>query len=59
MIGFQRVVALIMAAVLVFALLVPMAIARHDLWLAAIVIVLFSLYLVVNAWIFVRMRRRV
>jgi hypothetical protein len=59
MIGFQRIVALIMAAVLVFALLVPMALARHDFLLAAIVIVLFSLYLIVNAWIFVRMRRRV
>jgi hypothetical protein len=59
MIGFQRIVALIMAAVLVFALLVPMALARHDVLLAAIVIVLFSLYLIVNAWIFVRMRRRV
>lgn len=59
MIGFQRVFALIMAGVLVFALLVPMALARHNLLLAAIVIGLFSLYLVVNAWIFVRMRRRV
>lgn len=59
MIGFQRVVALIMAAVLVFALLVPMALARRNVALAAIVIVLFSLYLAVNAWIFARMRRRV
>lgn len=58
MIGFQRVVALVMAAVLVFGLLVPMALARHNVLLAAIVIVLFSLYMVVNAWIFVRMRRR-
>lgn len=58
MAGVQRVMALLMAAAMVFIFLVPLAMARHQYVVVAIVITLFALYLAVNAWLFVRMRRR-
>lgn len=58
MAGVQRVMALLMAAAMVFIFLVPLAMARRQYVVVAIVITLFALYLAVNAWLFVRMRRR-
>ena len=45
-----------MAAAMVFAFLVPLALARHAYVLVAIVVGAFILYLAVNAWIWKRMR---
>ena len=56
MIPFQRVMALLMAAALVFFFLVPLARARHEYTLIYFVIGVFALYLAVNAWIWKRMR---
>jgi len=42
---------------MVFAFLVPLAMQRRDARLAFIVVGLFFIYLGVNAWIFVRMRK--
>ena len=58
MAGAQRIIALIMAAAMTFMFLVPLGMARHDYRIVAIVITIFFAYLAVNAWIFVRMRRR-
>lgn len=57
MIPLQRVFALLMAAAMVFAFLVPIAMKRHNDRIALLLVVLFFVYLAVNAWIFVRMRR--
>lgn len=54
----QRIIALAMAAAMTFIFLVPLGMARHDYRIVAIVITVFVAYLAVNAWIFVRMRRR-
>jgi hypothetical protein len=52
----QRVMALLMAvAMAVF--IVPIAVQRHQLVIAAIVICAFSAYIAFNAWWFLRMRR--
>ncbi len=53
---FQRILALLMAAAMVFAFLVPIAMQRHNYRIAAIVVVVFVLYLAFNAWLFMRMR---
>lgn len=58
MAGVQRVIAMLMAAAMVFIFLVPLAMRRHDYTIVAIVITIFVLYLAVNAWIFARMRKR-
>jgi len=58
MAGVQRIIAMLMAAAMVFIFLVPLGMARHDYRIVAIVITIFIAYLAVNAWIFVRMRRR-
>jgi uncharacterized membrane protein len=58
MAGVQRVIAMLMAAAMVFIFLVPLAMRRHDYTIVAIVIAIFVLYLAVNAWIFARMRKR-
>lgn len=53
---FQRVMALLMAlAMAIF--IVPIAVQRHQLIIAAIVICAFSAYVAFNAWLFVRMRK--
>ena len=56
MAGLQRIIALVMAAALVFAFLVPLAMARHAYPLAAAIVGIFFIYLAVNAWIWKRMR---
>ncbi len=58
MAGVQRIMALLMAAAMVFIFLVPLGMARHQYTVVAIVITLFVIYLAVNAWLFVRMRKR-
>ena len=52
----QRVLALIMAAAMVFVFLVPLALARHATPVAVAVVGAFIAYLAVNAWIWNRMR---
>jgi len=52
----QRGLALLMAGALVFAFLVPLAMARHAYPIAAAVVALFVVYVAVNAWIWKRMR---
>ena len=56
MVPLQRVLALLMAGALVFAFLVPLAMARHAYPLVVAVIALFFIYVGVNAWIWKRMR---
>jgi amino acid transporter len=55
---FSRIVTLAMAAVLCFALLVPMALARHNAALAIVIGVVFVAYLVANVVLWQRMRPR-
>lgn len=55
---FQRIMALLMAAAMVFVFLVPLAMRRHDYRIAAIVVAVFFIYLAFNAWVFVRMRNQ-
>jgi hypothetical protein len=55
---FSRVFALLMAGVLCFALLVPMALARHNAALAIFIAVLYAAYLIGNVALWQRMRRR-
>jgi hypothetical protein len=55
----SRVVALLMAGVLCFAILVPMALARHLTALALVITVVYIAYLVANVVLWLRMRPRV
>ncbi|HKU66607.1 MAG TPA: hypothetical protein VJP85_02420 [Candidatus Baltobacteraceae bacterium] len=57
LVPFQRVMAVLMAAAMVFVILVPLAMRRHDYVFTAIVVALFLAYLGFNAWLFVRMRK--
>ncbi|HVR47700.1 MAG TPA: hypothetical protein VMT95_13805 [Candidatus Binatia bacterium] len=54
----SRIIALLMAAVLCFAVLVPLALARHNTALAIFVGIVFAAYLFGNIVIWQRMRRR-
>ncbi len=54
----SRMFAIAMAAVLCFALLVPMALARHLTWLAVFIALLFIAYLVANIVLWQRTRPR-
>jgi hypothetical protein len=54
----SRIIALLMAAVLCFALLVPLALARHNTALAIFVVVVFVAYLFGNIALWQRMHRR-
>jgi hypothetical protein len=53
---FSRIIALLMAGVLCFALLVPMSLARHNVGLAVFVVVIFLAYLVANVILWLRSR---
>jgi hypothetical protein len=55
---FSRVITLLMAAVLCFGLLVPMALARRNAALAIVIGVVFVSYLVANVVLWQRMRPR-
>jgi hypothetical protein len=57
-IPFSRIVALLMAGVLCFALLVPMALQRHNLVLAIVVSIVYVLYLAGNVMLWLRMKQR-
>jgi hypothetical protein len=53
-----RIVALLMAAVLCFALLVPMSLASHHAALAVFIVVVFFAYLTANVVLWQRTRSR-
>lgn len=53
-----RILALLMAGVLCFGLLVPLAIARHNTALAIVIAAVYLAYLAANAVLWQRMRRR-
>ncbi len=55
---FSRIVAVSMAGVLCFALLVPMSLARHNAGLAIFIVIVFFAYLVGNVLLWQRTRRR-
>jgi hypothetical protein len=55
---FTRLVALIMAAVLCFGILVPMSLERHNPTLAILIGIVFVAYLVANVVLWQRMRPR-
>lgn len=52
----QRVFALLMAAALLLFIL-NIALQRHQYQVAAIVISVFSAYVAINVWLYVRMRK--
>jgi hypothetical protein len=54
----SRIITLLMAAVLCFALLLPLALARHATALAVFVVLVFLAYLGGNVALWQRMRRR-
>lgn len=54
---FSRVIALLMAAVLCFVLLVPMSMATHHAWIAVLVMVVYFAYLIANVMLWQRTRR--
>jgi hypothetical protein len=54
----SRIIALLMAAVLCFVLLIPLALARHNTALAVFVAIVFAAYFFGNVAIWQRMRRR-
>lgn len=55
---FSRVIVLLMAAVLCFAFLVPLALESHHPAIAVFVVVVFIAYLTGNIVLWQRMRRR-
>jgi hypothetical protein len=54
---FSRIVAVLMAGVLCFLLLVPMSLARHNTPLAVFIVLVFLAYLAGNIVLWQRMRR--
>lgn len=55
---FSRIIAVLMAAVLCFAFLVPLSLAHHYAALAVFIVVVFCAYLAANVWLWQRMRQR-
>jgi hypothetical protein len=55
---FSRILAILMAAVLCFVLLVPMALARHNALLAIFIAAVFLAYLIANLLLWQRLRPR-
>lgn len=55
---FSRILALLMAGVLCFALLVPMSLARHNAALAVFIVVIFFAYVAANVALWQQTRRR-
>lgn len=53
-----RIIALLMAGILCFGILVPLALARHNTMLAVVIAVIYVAYLAANAVLWQRMRRR-
>jgi hypothetical protein len=58
MIPITRIVTIVMAGVICFALLLPLALARHDTLLAAALVVIFAAYAGMNVRLWLRMNRR-
>ena len=54
----SRIVALLMAGILCFGILVPLSLARHSLALAIVVAVVYIAYLIANIVLWQRMRPR-
>ena len=55
-VAIQRVFALLMAAAMLI-FIVPIAVQRHQMIIAALVVCAFSAYVAFNAWWFLRMRK--
>ena len=55
---FSRVLTMVMAGVVAFALLLPLAIERHNPWLAAGIVATFVAYLGANVLLWRRLRPR-
>ena len=53
-----RIVAVAMSGVLCFGILLPLALRRHNVWLAVFVSVVFAAYLIANIVLYLRMRKR-
>ena len=58
MVPVTRIVTMLMMAVICFALLLPLAMERHNPLLAAAIVTIFVLYLGANVLVWLRMRRR-
>ncbi len=58
MVPISRLIAMLMAGILCFGILVPMSLARHNVALAVFVAVGFIVYLVANVVLWQRMRPR-
>lgn len=58
MIPFTRIMTVIMFGAICFVLIVPMALQRHNVALAAGIGVLFALYLIANIVLWQRMKPR-
>jgi len=58
MIPFTRIMTIVMFAVLCFALILPLAIARHNLVIAVGICVLFAAYLAAQFMLWRRMKPR-
>jgi phosphotransferase system glucose/maltose/N-acetylglucosamine-specific IIC component len=54
----SRVIAIVMAGVLCFGILVPLSLARHNIGLAVFTAVVFFAYLAANVILWQRMRPR-
>jgi hypothetical protein len=54
----SRVIAIVMAGVLCFGILVPLSLARHNIGLAVFVAIVFIAYLAANVILWQRMRPR-
>jgi amino acid transporter len=54
----SRVIALIMAGILCFGILVPLSLARHSLALAIVISVVYIAYLIANIILWQRTRPR-
>lgn len=58
MIPITRIVAIAMAAVLCFAVLLPLALSRHNAALAIFIVAVFAAYAVANVMLWLRLNRR-
>jgi hypothetical protein len=54
----SRIVAIVMAGVLCFGILVPLSLARHNIGLAVFIAIVFIAYLAANVILWQRMRPR-
>jgi amino acid transporter len=58
MVPVTRIVTLVMSGVICFALLVPLAVERHNALLAIVIVAIFALYLGANVLLWLRLRPR-